>query len=392
MSSIKHEVKGVMDTGKKVLIVAGESSGDLYGTKLVEAMASLSPQVQFYGIGGKEMERRGVNLLFSSSELAVVGITEVVERMGHIWRAWRDIKRFIVDHTPHLAILIDYPDFNLRLARVLKKNAVPVLYYVSPQVWAWRPGRIKKIAKWVSKMAVILPFEVPIYQQAGVDVEFVGHPLLDVLDADLSRKELRRRFGVPPDSLLIGLLPGSREREVRTLLPPLVGAAEILSREFPACRFILPLASTIQRDVVQDCIEGERLPLEVVEGRTFEVMKAADLLLVVSGTATLEGAIAGVPMVIIYRLSPISYLIGRMLVKIQCIGLANIVVGRKVVPELIQAEVTPQRIAHEAAKILRDPAKRREIEGAFKTVKDKLGEGGASQRVARIALQMMGAA
>jgi lipid-A-disaccharide synthase len=257
---------------------------------------------------------------------------------------------------------------------------VPVLYYVSPQVWAWRPSRIKKIAKRVVKMAVILPFEKSIYQREGVDVEFVGHPLLDVLDADLSRKELRRRFGVPPDSLLIGLLPGSREREVRTLLPPLVGAAEILSREFPAW------------DVVQDCIEGDRLPLEVVEGRTFEVMKAADLLLVVSGTATLEGAIAGVPMVIIYRLSPISYLIGRMLVKIQCIGLANIVVGRKVVPELIQAEVTPQRIAHEAAKILRDPAKRREIEGAFKTVKDKLGEGGASQRVARIALQMMGAA
>jgi lipid-A-disaccharide synthase len=381
-----------MDTGKKVLIVAGESSGDLYGAKLAEAMASLSPQVQFYGIGGEEMERRGVNLLFSSSDLAVVGLTEVLEKIGHIWRAWRDIKRFIVDHTPHLAVLIDYPGFNLRLARVLKKNAVPVLYYVSPQVWAWRSGRIKKIAKRVAKMAVILPFEVPIYQHAGVDVEFVGHPLLDVLDADLSREELRRRFGMPPDSLLIGLLPGSREREVKTLLPPLVGAAEILSREFPSCRFILPLASTIQRDVVQGFIEENRIPLEVVEGRTFEVMKAADLLLVVSGTATLEGAIAGVPMVIIYRLSLISYLIGRMLVKVKCIGLANIVVGRKVVPELIQGEVTPQRIALEAAKILQDPAKRREIEDAFKLVNKKLGARGVSQRVARIALEMMGAA
>ena len=380
-----------MDSGQKVLIVAGESSGDLYGAKLVEAMASLSPEVTFHGIGGKEMKRSGVNLLFSSSELAVVGITEVVEKMGHIWRAWRTMKRFIEDHTPHLAVLIDYPDFNLRLAKVLKNNAVPVLYYVSPQVWAWRPGRIKTIAKRVAKMAVILPFEVPIYQQAGVDVEYVGHPLLDILDPALSRKEARRQLGMPPENLLIGLLPGSREREVRALLPFLMGAAEIISREFPSCRFILPLASTIKRDLVQDVIEGNQLPLEVTEGRTFEVMKAADLLLVVSGTATLEGAIAGVPMVIIYRLSPITYLIGRILVKVKCIGLANIVVGRKVVPELIQGEVTPRRIAHEAKKILEDPAKRDEIEGAFKLVQEKLGGKGASLRVAHMALQMMGA-
>ncbi len=380
-----------MDSGKKVLIVAGESSGDLYGAQLVEAMASLSPEVKFYGIGGKEMERRGVNLLFSSSELAVVGITEVVEKMGHIWRAWREMRRFIVDHTPHLAVLIDYPGFNLRLARVLKDNAVPVLYYVSPQVWAWRPGRIKKIAERVAKMAVILPFEASLYQKAGVDVEFVGHPLLDILDAGLSRKEARRRLGVSPESLLIGLLPGSRDREIKSLLPPLVGAAEIINRDFPSCRFILPLASTIKRDLVQACIAGSEVPLEVVEGRTFEVMKAADLLLVVSGTATLEGAIAGVPMVIIYRLSPFSYLIGRILVKVQYIGLANIVVGKKVVPELIQGEVTPQRIAHEAAKILRDPAKKKKIENEFELIQDKLGGMGASQRVARIALQMMGA-
>ena len=378
-----------MDSGQKVLIVAGESSGDLYGAQLVEAMASLFPQVKFYGIGGTEMKKKGVNLLCSSSELAVVGITEVLGKMGHIWRAWKEMKRFIVEQRPHLAVLIDYPDFNLRLAKVLKDNAVPVLYYVSPQVWAWRRSRITKIAKRVTKMVVILPFEVPIYQHKGVAVEFVGHPLLDILDTDLPRKELRRRLGVPPDALLIGLLPGSREREVKVLLPPLVGAAEILSREFPSCRFVLPLASTIKRDLVQDFTAGGRFPLEIVEGRTFEVMKAADLLLVVSGTATLEGAIAGVPMVIIYRLSPISYLIGRMLVKVKCIGLANIVVGRKVVPELIQGEVTPQRVAREAARILRDPAKKEEIEGAFKLVHEKLGGKGASHRVARIALQMM---
>jgi lipid-A-disaccharide synthase len=379
-----------MDHRKKVVIVAGEASGDLYGAKLVEAMASLAPQVEFYGIGGSEMEKRKVNILFSSSELAVVGVTEVLEKVGNIWRAWRKMKSFIRDNRPHLAVLIDYPGFNLRLAKVFKANAVPVLYYVSPQVWAWRSGRIKKIAQRVAKMAVILPFEAPLYEQAGVDVEFVGHPLLDILDQDLTREKARRHLGIAADALFIGLLPGSRGGEVKALLPPLLGAAKILAADFPRSRFMIPLASTIGNDMVQGYIAESGLPIEIVEGRTFEVMKAADLLLMASGTATLEGAIAGVPMVIIYRLSPITYLIGRMLVKIKCFGLANIVVGRKVVPELLQGEVTPQRIALEAKKILQDQAQREEIKDAFRLITDKLGGKGASQRVARIALQMMG--
>lgn len=379
-----------MDRRKRVVIVAGESSGDLYGAKLAEALVSLSPQVECYGIGGSEMERRKVKLLFSSSELAVVGATEVLEKIGHIWKAWRQMKRFIREKRPHLAVLIDYPGFNLRLAKVFKAKAVPVLYYVSPQVWAWRAGRIKKIAQRVAKMAVILPFEAPLYEQAGVDVEFVGHPLLDILDQGLTREKARRQLGIAADTLLIGLLPGSRAREVKSLLPPLVGAAEILAAEFPRSCFIIPRAAAIGKDMVQGLIAGSRLPIDIVEGRTFEVMKAADLLLMASGTATLEGAIAGCPMVIIYRLSLLSYLIGRMLIKVKCIGLANIVVGRKVVPELIQGEVTPQRIALEAKKILQDDAMRKEIKDEFKFITNKLGGRGASQRVARIALQMMG--
>ncbi len=378
------------DARKKVVIVAGESSGDLYGAKLAEALASLAPQVECHGIGGSEMEKKKVKILFSSSELAVVGATEVLEKMGHIWRAWRKMKSFIRDNRPHLAVLIDYPGFNLRLAKVFKANAVPVLYYVSPQVWAWRSGRIKKIAQRVAKMAVILPFEAPLYEQAGVDVEFVGHPLLDILDQGLTREKARRQLGIVADALFIGLLPGSRGREVKSLLPPLLGAAEILAADFPRSRFMIPLASTIGSDMVQGYIAESGLPIEIVEGRTFEVMKAADLLLMASGTATLEGAIAGCPMVIIYRLSPLSYLIGRMLVKIKCFGLANIVVGKKVVPELLQGEVTPQRIALEAKKILQDHAKREEIKDEFRLITDKLGGKGASQRVARIALQMMG--
>jgi lipid-A-disaccharide synthase len=338
------------------------------------------------------MERRKVKILFSSTELAVVGATEVLEKMGHIWRAWKRMKRFIRDSRPQLAVLIDYPGFNLRLAKVLKDNAVPVLYYVSPQVWAWRSGRIKKIAQRVAKMAVILPFEAPLYEQAGVDVEFVGHPLLDILDQGLTRDRARRRLGIAADALFIGLLPGSREREVKSLLPPLVGAAEILAADFPRARFMIPLAAAIDKEIVQGYSAQSRLPIEIVEGKTFEVMKAADLLLIASGTATLEGAIAGTPMVIIYRLSLLSYLIGRMLIKVKCIGLANIVVGRRVVPELIQGEVTPQRIALEAKKILQDQARRKEIKDEFLLITDKLGGKGASHRVARIALQMMGEA
>jgi lipid-A-disaccharide synthase len=377
---------------KKVVIVAGESSGDLYGAKLAEAMAALSPRVELYGIGGSEMKRRKVKLLFSSSELAVVGATEVLEKLGHIWKAWRRMKRFIRVSRPHLAVLIDYPGFNLRLAKVFKANAVPVLYYVSPQVWAWRSGRIKKIAQRVAKMAVILPFEAALYERAGVNVEFVGHPLLDILDQGLSRERARRRLGVPADALFIGLLPGSRGREVKSLLPPLLGAAGILTTDFPRCRFMIPLASAIDREMVQGYTAQSGLPIEIVEGKAFEVMKAADLLLIASGTATLEGAIAGCPMVIIYRLSPLSYVIGRMLIKVKCIGLANIVVGRRVVPELIQGEVTPQRIALEAKQILQDRAGRQEIKDEFRRITDKLGGKGASRRVARIALQMMGEA
>jgi lipid-A-disaccharide synthase len=378
-----------MNERKRVVIVAGESSGDLYGAKVAEELTALSPDVELYGIGGSEMERRKVKLLFSSSELAVVGATEVLEKLGHIWRAWRQMKSFIRDKKPHLAVLIDYPGFNLRLARVLKAHAVPVLYYVSPQVWAWRSGRIKKIARRVAKMAVILPFEAPLYEQAGVDVKFVGHPLLDILDQALTRQKARRRLGIADDALVIGLLPGSREREVKSLLPPLVGAAEILSTDFPGSRFIVPLAASIDKEMVQGGIAESRLPIEIVEGRTFEVMKAADLLLMASGTATLEGAIAGCPMVIIYRLSLLSYLIGRMLIKVKCIGLANIVVGKKIVPELIQGEVTPQGIALEAKRILQDHTKRKEIKDEFRLITDKLGGRGAAHRVARIALQMM---
>lgn len=370
-------------------MVAGEVSGDLYGGMLAAAIKAIAPQVVCYGVGGKEMERQGVKIIYSSAELAVVGATEVLSKIRHIIKAWDLVKRFIEQQRPDLAILIDYPGFNLRLAKFCRDHGVPVLYYVSPQVWAWRSGRINKIAKRVTKMAVILPFEAPLYKAAGVDVSYVGHPLLDILDMNLSREEARRRLGLPQEALLIPILPGSREREVRSLLPPLLGAARILSSEFPASRFIIPIAPTIERSMVAAMVEGANLPIELLVGRAFEVMKGADLVLLASGTATLEAAIAGVPMVIVYRVSPITYIIGRLVVKVECIGLANIIIGKRVVPELIQGEVTAERIASEARNILQDRNRQRDIRDTFMGVLDRLGGRGASARVAKIALEMM---
>jgi lipid-A-disaccharide synthase len=376
----------------RVLIVAGESSGDQYGGKVAAAMRSFLPEVELFGIGGREMERAGVTLLFPSSEIAVVGITEALGKIWAIRRAWQKLKSEIRSDPPCVAILIDFPGFNLRLSKLLKSADIPVLYYVSPQIWAWNPRRIRTIVRTVTKMAVILPFEERIYQEAGVDVEFVGHPLMDLLNTDCTRDEARSMLGLPQDCLAIGVLPGSREREIKSLLPPLLGAGETLRQQFASCRFVLPVASTIARTIVEAYTKRVSFPVDIVDGKSYEVLRAVDLALVASGTVTLEGAIAHAPMVIVYKVSVISYLLGRLLVKVKCIGLANIVTGKRVVPEYIQGDVNPQTIATAAAQILSDPARIQEIQQEFRNVTAKLGGPGASTRVAQIAVDMMGSA
>ena len=373
---------------KKILMVAGEASADLHGSRVIEALRRLDPEIQVYGMGSEHMRQAGAELIIDSSHLAVVGITEVFGRIGGLFRAYRNIKKFIKKNNLRLLILIDFPDFNLSLARVAKLAGVPVLYYISPQVWAWRYGRVRKIAGRTDKMAVIFPFEVPIYQGAGLDVEFVGHPLLDVLT--LKRQEYtsfdHSQFSGDP---LIALLPGSREREIQSLLPEMLRAADILARHKPGVKFILPAAPGVNVQELKKFLRPHSIPIAVVEGQTYGAIMAADMVIVASGTATLETAILGKPMVIVYKVSPVSYWVGKAMVKVNWIGLANIVAGKKVVPELLQEEARGERIAEEALRILNDETYRREMVEGLAEVRNKLGAPGAAERVARMALEMI---
>ena len=335
------------------------------------------------------MEAAGVEILFTSSQMAVVGLTEVFSRLPYIFGAYRRLKTLLKKDHPDLVILIDYPAFNIRLARHAKRFHVPVLYYISPQVWAWREGRIKKISRRVDRMSVILPFEQAAYRKFGLNPDYVGHPLMDSVPRGLNRSEAMRILGLEKGPLILGLLPGSRKEEIDNLLPAMVEAAEILSSRYQGLRCLLPLASTVSPNLVDGMISRASVEIKMIQGDIYTVLAACDLALVASGTATLETAIMGIPMIIIYRLSPLSYWIGKRVVKVPFIGLVNLVAGEKVVPELIQAEVTPQRLAQEADAILGDGRKKENMIKNLGRVKTRLGQGGASEKTAKIAVEMM---
>jgi lipid-A-disaccharide synthase len=371
-----------------ILIVAGEASGDLHAANVVTALRRLNPAIRVRAMGGDHLRRAGAEILVDSSRLAVVGITEVLGRLGDLIRAYRSLKRVVQSREIGLLVLIDFPDFNLRLAEVARAAGVPVLYYISPQVWAWRSGRTKIIARRVDRMAVIFPFEVPLYREAGLEAEFVGHPLMDTLG----------KSGGPPLFLpgndwrgdpLIALLPGSRHKEVRSLLPEMIRSAQIISGKKRGAKFLLALAPSIQPEEIKDLLPPQESRVQVVEGRTYEVVRASDLVLVASGTATLETAILGKPMVIVYRVSPLSYWVARAMVKVKWIGLVNIVADRALVPELIQTEAHGEQIARAALRILEDDSYREEMIRGLAQVRERLGSPGAAERVAGIAMEMI---
>jgi lipid-A-disaccharide synthase len=374
---------------KKILLVAGEVSGDLHGSYLVEAIQRIDPDIEFFGVGGEGLGRVGMKLLYHSQSLSVVGITEVFLKLRTILKALRGLKRSLDQERPDLVILIDFPDFNLRLAKMAHRRGIPILYYIGPQVWAWRPKRIKLIARLVKKIIVLFPFEVPLYEAAGVDVEWVGHPLLDIVKPTLSKEKAFQRFGLDPKRRTVGLLPGSRIREVERLLPPLLASAHLLQKEIPDLQFIIPLASGVPKTMLSSWMENISVPVKVVEGFTYDVMNLSELLIAASGTATLEGAILGKPMIIIYIVSLPSYWIGRALVRLDHIGLVNLVAEKEIATELIQKDVNPQRIADEAFRILRDPILSKKITESMGEVRQKLGEPGAAQRAAHIVCSML---
>jgi len=382
-------MRNVDSTTKKVLIIAGEASGDLHGANLVREVAKQDSSVVFYGIGSRRMKEAGVQLLAEASEISVVGATEVLTHLRPIYRVFSELKRFLYEERPDLVILIDFPDFNILIGKRAKKLGIPILYYISPQVWAWRKGRIKAIAELVKAMIVVFPFEVELYKRAGVDVRFVGHPLTDVAQSRYNQSEAKVLFGLDPDKRVIAILPGSRRKEITSLLPDMLVAASILNQRFQNLQFILPVAPTLTREFIGSFVEKSPVPIALTDGRVYDVLRASDAALVTSGTATLEAGLMAIPMVIAYRLSALSYLIGSMIIRVAHIGLVNIVAGKRVVPELVQDEATPQNMADALSAMLDDHDYYRRVQTELVGIRAKLGEQGASARVASIVLEFM---
>jgi lipid-A-disaccharide synthase len=374
------------------MVVAGEASGDLHGGRLVEALHRLAPELVAEGMGGLRMREAGVRLLADAGETAVVGLTEVWEKRRILSRALARLRAHLREVRPALLICIDFPDFNLLLARTAHRLGIPVCYFISPQVWAWRRGRIRTIRRLVRKMLVLFPFEEAVYRQAGVDVTFVGHPLLDWLAAIPPRDACRASLGIPGASPVLGLLPGSRVAEVRRHLPLLLGAASHLTAGHPDMRLLLGVAPALDPAAVQQSVAASPLRVRVVQDRTPEVIRAADLLLAVSGTVTLEAAVLGTPMIITYRVGLLSAIVGRLLIRVDHIGLPNLVAGKRIVPELIQFQATPERLAAIASEILGSPDRQAEMRAALAEVRGRLGTPGATDRAAREVLALLPAA
>jgi len=374
---------------KQIMIVAGEASGDLHGGNLVQAIHRIDPEIKFYGIGGRKLRAAGIELTAEAAEMAVVGLTEVASKLRFILKVMSQLKASLKKDRPDLLILIDYPDFNLPLAKAAKKYGVKVLYYISPQVWAWRRGRIAKIKKVVDRMAVILPFEDDLYKEVGVDSTFVGHPLLDVVRTKYSRKEALRRFDLAEGVTTVGILPGSRQSEVTRLLPIMLGAAEIINEEIKPVQFVLPLADTLDISFVSQVIARYSVAVKLIPDEVYDVIACADIAMVASGTATLETALMETPMIIVYKVSAPSYYVGKMVIRVDHIGLVNIIAGKEVVPELIQFDATPEKMAASVIHILSSRERMENIKAELSKIRNMLGSHGAAEKVARLAYDMI---
>ncbi len=375
-----------MMNNKTIMVIAGEASGDLHASHLVRKIAEMGPQFHFLGVGGKYMEAAGVELIFENHEIAVTGFSEVLSKIGKIRQAFRTVKETLRRRSPDLLILLDFPDFNLRVGKIAKKLGIPILYYISPQVWAWRRKRIGTIKKLVEKIMVVLPFESSIYGNKGV---FVGHPLLDIVAPSQSPGEIMDRLKILRGSPVVTLLPGSRKNEVEKLLPVMVEASHIIREQISDVQFVLPIATTIPEEEITAILENAVVPILPVREQAYDALSISDFAIVASGTATLEAAILEVPMVVLYRLSALTYSLARRLVRVPHIALINMVAGERIVPELVQDEITPNRIAEEAMRVLEDGEHAANISRELQEAVAKLGTPGASSRAARIALDLI---
>jgi lipid-A-disaccharide synthase len=375
---------------QSVFILAGEASGDLHGAHLARALLARRPDLRLAGMGSHAMAEAGVDILHDVTAHAAMGITEIVTSILAVYRVYRDMVSRLDSQRPDAVVLIDYPEFNLRFARRAHDRGIPVVYYILPQLWAWRTRRVRAVARNVDLPLVILPFEEPFYARHGVEARFVGHPLMDALDGCRRDRRHADELGLPTDKPIIGILPGSRRKEIAALLPHLLGAAELIDAELGGITAVAAPAPSTPAEQYGAWGSLTRLPLHVFLGQAHQVMAASDLLLIASGTATLEAGIIGTPMIVTYRVSPLTWLVARLLVRgIRYCSLVNLVADREVVPELLQKDVTPATIAAKALTLFREGGLARIADELAKDVRPLLGAPGASTRAAEAILDML---
>jgi len=377
-----------------VFLSACEASADLHGARLVAAVKARLPGASFVGIGGERMAAAGVRILFPAKELSVMGVSEVLSRLPVIRRAFRTATAALNDPGADVAVVIDSPDFNLRLAARAAKARVPVVYLIPPKVWAWRKGRLRTIRRLVDRVLVIFPFEPAVYEAAGVPVTYVGNPLVDEMHEVRSRAPrpggwMPDDLGIPPGGPLVALLPGSRPREIAAVLPDLLGAARLLKERLPSVRFALAVAESLDPETIAGTVARAGVDVTLIRGHATELLCAADAAAMCSGTVSLQAALAGLPGVIVYRAAPLTYAIGSRLVKVPHFGLPNLVAGRRVMPELLQHEVSPEAVCGHLHRILTDPAEAERQRQGLKEVQAAMGAPGAAERAAEAVLEVL---
>lgn len=377
------------DKPYKVMFSAGETSGEQHAAHMFQEMQALQPGILGFGMGGAKMMAAGIDVRYDSSRIAVIGVVEVLKHYAEIRRALNLMKALLAEEKPDLLVCVDYKEFNFKLATHAKSLGVKVLFYVSPQVWAWRPGRVKQYGRVIDMMAVIFPFETAYYEAENVPVRYVGHPSVDKVKPRYGKDEAFERFGLQTGRQVVGLLPGSRGGEINSMLPVMLQAAEVLARRMPSVQFILPQAASISDAEFQGHLGASGVKVTRVKQHAYDVMQCCDAIMTTSGTATLEIALLGVPMVVCYKLSPLTYWLGRLLVKTPFIGLPNIVAGEGIVKELIQHDASAENLAAEVERILTDADYASQMRANLQTVKAKLGPGGGSRNMAELALEML---
>lgn len=372
-----------------VMIVAGEPSAELHASYVAKHLKKLCPNITLFGMGGDLMAKAGVKLALHIGDSATMGFANVIGALPMFLRKQRYLKRCIRQQRPDALLLVDFAEFNMPLAKFAWKHRVPVVYYIPPKAWAWRAGRAKKLAKWANVIAAIFPFEAAFYRNAGANAEFVGHPLVDFARTALSPEAAREELGIGSDALVIGLMPGSRRSEIRYILPPLLRGVANIARIYPKAQWLLPLAPGISRDFLAACRRGiPDVPLiHIIENATYTAMRAANLMLVTSGTATLEAACIGTPMLILFRTSALNWHIIKTLSPLERSGLPNLIAGRDIVPELLQTELTPETLTTHVLELLQHPEKREAQRDALRAVYAQLGSTGAAERTAQLIIE-----